>query len=70
MYAECDNFSRDYALPSGHEVIASGKVGAKRGASPSARRRDAHDASGRLLSFSIEERGSRALPRSSWCVHR
>ena len=35
-------------------------------ASPSARRRDAHDASSRLTSFSVEERGSRALPRSSW----
>ena len=45
-------------------------VGAKRGASPSARRRNAHDASGRLTSFSVEEPGSRALPRSSWRVHR
>ena len=34
------------------------------------RRRDAADASGRLTSFNIEGRGSRALPRSSWRVHR
>ena len=47
LYARCDNFSRDYALPSRHEVIA-------------------HDASGRLMSFSVEERGSRTLPQSSW----
>jgi len=60
----CDNFSRDYALPSRHEVIVGG------GWVPSARRRDAHDASGRLTSFSIEERGSSVLPRSSWRVHR
>ena len=33
-----------------------------------ARRRDAHDASGRLTSFSVEEQGSRALPPSSWHV--
>ena len=33
------------------------------------RRRDAPDASGRLASFSIEGRGSRALPQSSWGVH-
>ena len=30
-------------------------------ASPSVRRRDAHDASGRLMSFSVEEQGRRAL---------
>ena len=24
LYAGCDNFSRDYALPSGHEVIVGG----------------------------------------------
>ena len=70
LNAGCNNFSRDYALPSGHEVIVGGRgVGAKCGVSPSARRRDAHNASGRLMSFSVEERGSRALPRSSWCVH-
>ena len=27
------------------------------------------DASGRLASFSVEGRGSRALPRSSWCIN-
>ena len=36
---------------------------------PSARRRDAPDTSGRLTSFSVEGWESRALPRSSWCVH-
>ena len=35
-----------------------------------ARWRDATDASGRLASFRVERRGSRALPQSSWCVHR
>ena len=70
LYAGCDNFSRDYVLPSGHEVIVGWGLGAKRGSSPSARRRDAPDASGRLTSFSVEERGSRALPRSTWRVHR
>ena len=60
----CDDFSRDYALPSGWGV------GAKRGTSLSARWRDAPDASGRLTSFSVEERGSRVLLRSSWRVHR
>ena len=44
-----------------HDLI----VGAKREASPSVRRRDAPDASGRLTSFSTEARGSRVLPRSS-----
>ena len=52
LYAGCDNFSRDYALPSGH---CRWGVRTKCGASPSARRRDAHDASGRLTSFSVEE---------------
>ena len=66
----CNNFSRDYALPSGHEVI----VGV--GWGPSAGRRHVRsgemtkNASGSLKSFSVEERGSRALPQSSWCVHR
>ena len=32
--------------------------------------RDAPEVSDRLTSFSIEGLGSRALPRSSWCVHR
>ena len=72
LYAGRDNFSRDYALPSGYEVIVGGGwgwVGAKRRASPSARRRDAPDTSGRLTNFSAEEQGSRALPRVSWRVH-
>ena len=43
---------------------------AKREASPSARRKDAPDATRRLKSFNIEGRGSRALPRSSRRVHR
>ena len=38
---------------------------AKHEASPSARRRDAPDATGRLKSFNVEGQGSRALPRSS-----
>ena len=42
---------------------------AKREVSPSARRKDAPDATGRLKSFNVEGRGSRALPRSSWRVH-
>ena len=68
VYTGCDNFSRDYALPSGHEVIIGGGW-TKHGASPSARQRDAHGASGRLTSFSVEEQVSRVLPRSSWHVH-
>ena len=44
-------------------------VGTKCRVSLSARRRDAHDASGRLTSSSVEERGSRVLPQSSWHVH-
>ena len=63
----CDKFSRDYALPFRHEIIAGG--GGKRGASPSVRWKDAHDASRRLKSFSVEERGSGWLPQSGWCVH-
>ena len=42
---------------------------AKREVSPSARRKDAPDATGRLKSFNVEGGGSRALPRSSWRVH-
>ena len=38
---------------------------AKHEASPSARRRDAPDATSRLKSFNVEGQGSRALPRSS-----
>ena len=45
-------------------------VGAKCRASPSARRRDAPDTSGRLTSISVQKRGSRALLRSSWRAHR
>ena len=26
LYAGCDNFSHDYALPSGHEVIVGGEA--------------------------------------------
>ena len=73
LYAGCDNFSYDYALPSNKAnsiVICRWGVEAKREASPNARRRDAPDASGRLTSFSVEGRESRALPRSSWHVHR
>ena len=49
-------------------VLGGGQ--AKHKALPNARRRDAPDASGRLTSFSVEGRESRALPRSSWHVHR
>ena len=31
LYAGCDNFSRDYALPSGHEDIVSGAWGPSAG---------------------------------------
>ena len=31
LYAGCDNFSRDYALPSGHEVIVGGGWGLSTG---------------------------------------
>ena len=51
LYAECDDFSRDYALlpvPVKHDLIVSGGWG------PNARWRDAPDASGRLASFSVE----------------
>ena len=41
LYTGCDNFSRDYALPSGHQVYCRWGVRAKRGVSPSAKRRDA-----------------------------
>ena len=33
------------------------------------RRREAPDASGRLMSFSVEGRGNRLLLQSSWRVH-
>ena len=41
--------------------VGRGGGGGKHGASPSAMRRDAHDASGRLKGFSVEEQGSRVL---------
>ena len=60
------------SLPIKHDsiVICQWGMEAKREASLCARRRDAPDASGRLTSFSVEGRESRALPRSSWRVHR
>ena len=60
------------SLPMKHDsiVVCRWGVEAKREASPNARWRDAPDASGRLTSFSVEGRESRALPQSSWCVHR
>ena len=81
LCAGCDDFSRDYAplpVPVKHDLIVGsgggggggGVVRAKREASPSARRRDAPDATGRLTSFNVEGRGSRTPPRSSWRVHR
>ena len=53
-----------------HNLIVGGGVGAKCEASPSARWRDTPDASGKLMSFSVEGQESRALPQSSWHVHR
>ena len=50
-------------------VICRWGVEAKRKASPNARWRDAPDASGRLTSFIVEGRESRALPRNSSRVH-
>ena len=73
LYAGCNDFSRDYTLPSGTgkaQPHCRWGVGAKRETSPSARQRDAPDATGRLASFSVEGQGSRALPRSNWRVHR
>ena len=52
------------SLPVKHNLIVGGGWG------PSVRQRDAPDASGRLTSFSVEERGSKALPQNSWHVHR
>ena len=43
-------------------VICRRWVEAKRKASPNTRWRDAPDTSGRLTSFSVEERESRSLP--------
>ena len=51
-------------IPVKHDLTVGGVWG------PSVRRRDAPDATGRLTSFSVEGRGSRVLPRSSWRVHR
>ena len=65
LYAGCDDFSRDYALPSG-----TGKAWPLCRWGPSSRRRDAPDATSRLTSFSVEGRGSRALPWSSGHVYR
>ena len=42
----------------------------KHGVSPSARQRDAVDASGSVTSFSVEERGSRALCKVAGVSHR
>ena len=44
-----------------------GGTSPKREASPSV---DAPDVSGKMASFSVDGRGSRVLPRSSWRVHR
>ena len=59
------------SLPIKHDSLGGGGGGeAKHKASPNARRRDAPDASGRLMRYSIEGRESSALPRSTWHVHR
>ena len=66
------------ALPFHHRdlepdcVGVSTRVGRGRGVTErKARGRiDATEASGRLASFGVKGRGSRVLPRSSWCVHR
>ena len=52
------------SLPTKHDsiVICQWGVEAKHEVSPKARRRDAPDTSGRLTSFSVERRESRALP--------
>ena len=47
------------SLPVKYDLIVGG------GVEPSARQRDAPDASGKLTSFSIEGRVSRELPQSS-----
>ena len=48
------------SLPVKHDLIVGGGWG------PSTRQRDAPDTSGRPTSFSVEGRGRRALPRSSY----
>ena len=42
------------SIPVKHDLIVGGGLGAKREASPSARQRDAPDATSRLTSFSVE----------------
>ena len=44
-----------------HDLIVGGGWGQR------ARQKDAPEASSRLMSFSVERRGSRTLPRTSWC---
>ena len=60
------------SLPTKHDsiVICQWGVEAKCEASLNVRQRDVPDASGRLTSFSVERRESRALPRRNWRVHR
>ena len=58
------------SVPVKYDLIVGGGVGAKCEASPNTKWRDAPDATGRVTSFRVEGRGSRALPRSSWRVHR
>ena len=73
LYEGCDNFCRNYALPSDKawpHCHCQWGVEAKCEASPSTWQRDGPNGSGRLTSFSIECQKSRALPQSSWCVHR
>ena len=62
----CDNsLAITPSLPVKHDLIVGGGWG------PSVRRRNAPDAIAvGLTSFSVEGRGSRALPQSSWRVHR
>ena len=63
-------FTLSLPVPVKYDLIVSGGVGAKREALPSAKRRDAPDATGRVTSFSVEGRGSRVLSQSSWRVCR
>ena len=55
LYAGCNNFFRDYTLPSDKARLPQWGVEAKHKVSPNARRRDTPGTSGRLTSFSIEE---------------
>ena len=72
LYAGCDYFSRDYAPPSG-TLWPHCRWGGEDQALGIAQR-EAERCSWRyryrLTSFNVEGRGSRALPRSSWRVHR